>query len=132
MPSEIRPQLQTAGQGSVVVVDASPTLVYAAGMRPLDVQQIGNELAIKWETGQESFISLEKLRRACPCAGCKGEMDVLGNLHKLPDRPLPPNAFTLIRVDNVGGYALQPVWADGHATGLYSFEYLQALSGNPA
>lgn len=94
-------------------------------MRPLDVQQIGNELAIKWDDGQESFISLEKLRRACPCAGCKGEMDILGNVYKNPDKPFAANAFELVRLTQVGGYAIQPAWADGHNTGIYSFEYLR-------
>ncbi|HTA95201.1 MAG TPA: gamma-butyrobetaine hydroxylase-like domain-containing protein, partial [Verrucomicrobiae bacterium] len=42
-------------------------------MLPADIQQIGNELAVRWGDGGESFILLEKLRRACPCAGCKGE-----------------------------------------------------------
>jgi DUF971 family protein len=96
-------------------------------MRPLDVQQIGEELAIKWEDGNESFISLEKLRRACPCAGCKGEMDVMGNLYKGPDQPLTTSAFQLVRLEPVGTYAVQPVWADGHATGIYSFDYLQRV-----
>ncbi|MCX6928722.1 MAG: DUF971 domain-containing protein [Verrucomicrobia bacterium] len=94
-------------------------------MRPSDVQQIGEELAIKWEDGSESFISLEKLRRACPCAGCKGEMDVMGNLYKNPERPLKPSSFRLVRLERVGTYALQPVWSDGHATGIYSFDYLR-------
>ena len=94
-------------------------------MRPVDVQQIGEELAIKWEDGSESFLSLEKLRRACPCAGCKGELDVMGNLYKNPEQPLTPAAFRLVRLERVGTYALQPVWGDGHATGIYSFEYLR-------
>jgi DUF971 family protein len=94
-------------------------------MQPTDVQQIGEELAIKWENGSESFLSLENLRRACPCAGCKGEMDVMGNLYKNPERPLTPAAFRLVRLERVGTYALQPVWEDGHATGIYSFEYLR-------
>jgi DUF971 family protein len=94
-------------------------------MQPADVQQIGEELAIKWEDGSESFISLEKLRRACPCADCKGEMDVMGNLYKRPERPLTSAAFRLVRLERVGTYALQPVWGDGHATGIYSFEYLR-------
>jgi DUF971 family protein len=98
-------------------------------MRPVDVQPIGNELAIKWDDGSETFIPLEKLRRACPCAGCQGEVDILGKLHKGPERPLPPTAFELVRVTPVGGYALQPVWADGHASGLYSFDYLKRLGG---
>ena len=94
-------------------------------MGPEDVQQIGEELAIKWEDGSESYIPLERLRRACPCAGCKGEMDVMGNLHKSPEQPLTPAAFRLARVERVGTYAVQPVWADGHGTGIYSFDYLR-------
>ena len=97
-------------------------------MRPTDIQQIGGELAIKWEDGSESFLRLETLRRCCPCAGCKGEADIMGNVHKNPDRPLPAQAFDLRRIANVGGYAIQPVWGDGHATGLYSFEYLRTVA----
>jgi len=97
-------------------------------MRPLNVQPIGNELAIKWDDGQESYISLEKLRRSCPCAGCKGEMDILGNVYKNPEKPFAANAFVLTRLSQVGGYALQPAWADGHDTGIYSFEYLRRVA----
>src|SRR5471030_2363201 len=102
-------------------------------MRPLDIQQIGNELAVKWNDGGESFISLEKLRRACPCAGCKGETDIMGNLYKNPEKPLTANAFALVKFPGVGGYGIQPVWADGHATGIFSFDYLkQVAAENPA
>jgi len=97
-------------------------------MRPTDIQQVGEELAVKWDDGGESFIPLEKLRRACPCAGCKGEMDVMGNLFKDPERPLSPKAFKLVRFESVGTYAVQPVWADGHATGIYSFDYLRRVA----
>ena len=96
-------------------------------MRPVDIQQIGGELAVKWDDGVEGFVKLETLRRACPCAGCKGEVDVLGNLYKNPDRPLSPAAFQLARIANVGGYALQPSWGDGHSSGLFSFDYLRRL-----
>ena len=97
-------------------------------MRPADIQQIGEELAIKWEDGGESFLRLEHLRRACPCAGCKGEVDIMGKLYKNPDKPYPPNAFQLVQIVRVGGYAVQPMWADGHSSGLYSFEYLKRLA----
>jgi DUF971 family protein len=99
-------------------------------VRPLDIQSIGQELAIKWEDGEESFISLEKLRRSCPCAGCKGEMDVMGNVYKNPDRPLSAQAFQLIRLETVGGYAVQPVWGDGHKTGLFSYDYLKLVAAS--
>ena len=97
-------------------------------MRPVDIQQIGSELAIKWDDGSESFIPLEKFRRYCPCAGCQGETDILGNVYKNPNKPLAASAFTLMRIDTVGGYALQPVWGDGHNSGLYSFDYLRRVA----
>ena len=97
-------------------------------MRPLDIQHIGNELAVKWADGGESFIALDKLRRACPCAGCKGEVDIMGNLYKNPEKPLTTKAFDLVKLVSVGGYAIQPVWADGHNTGIYSFDYLLRIA----
>jgi DUF971 family protein len=101
-------------------------------MKPLDIQPIGSELAIKWDDGSENFIALEKVRRCCPCAGCKGETDIMGNVYKNPGQKLPSSSFQLIRIASVGGYAIQPVWADGHATGIYSFDYLRRISGeNP-
>ena len=69
---------------------------YAVVMRPANIQQIGDELAIKWEDGRESFVRLETLRRGCPCAGCKGEGDIMGNVYKNPDKPLPPQAFRIV------------------------------------
>ena len=97
-------------------------------MRPLDIQSIGNELAVKWDDGMEQFILLENLRRACPCAGCKGEMDILGNLYKNPQKPYASNAFQLVKISSVGGYAIQPTWADGHNSGIFSFEYLRRMA----
>lgn len=97
-------------------------------MRPVDIQAIGNDLAIKWDDGNESFIPLEQLRRHCPCAACKGEMDVMGNLYKAPAQALEAESFRLVRLQWVGGYAIQPVWGDGHSTGLYSFDYLRRLA----
>jgi DUF971 family protein len=97
-------------------------------MRPLDLQLIGNQLAVKWPDGSEGFITLEMLRRACPCAECKGEMDILGTLHKVPEKAPGRNSFELTRIAPVGGYAIQPVWGYGHASGLFSFEYLRELT----
>jgi DUF971 family protein len=91
------------------------------------MQPIGSELAIKWDDGQESFVALEALRRACPCAGCQGERDVMGNLYKAPAKPLTPASFQLTTINRIGGYAVQPVWADGHSTGLYPFELIRQL-----
>lgn len=96
-------------------------------MRATDIQPIGNELAVKWEDGREDFIPLEQLRRRCPCASCSGETDILGNLYKNPAKPYSSVAFKLVRLDQVGGYGIQPVWADGHNTGIFSFEFLRKM-----
>lgn len=97
-------------------------------MRLLDVQTIGTELALKWEGGEETYVPLERLRRACPCAACQGEVDILGALHKAPQKPLAASAFVLRGWALVGGYGIQPTWGDGHASGIYSFDYLQRVA----
>jgi len=96
-------------------------------LEPTNIQQIGNELAIHWNDGEESYFGLELLRRACPCAACGGEPDVLGNISR-PRVSFNEKSFQLTGFDLVGGYALQPRWADGHSTGIYSFTYLRRLS----
>jgi DUF971 family protein len=92
-----------------------------------DVQLIGNELAIRWNDNAESYLVLERFRRACPCASCGGEPDVLGNISR-PDVTYTASSFELEGWQLVGGYALQPRWGDGHSTGLYSFQYLRRLA----
>lgn len=98
-------------------------------LEPTKIEQIGNELAIQWNDGTESYLDLQFLRRACPCAACGGEPDVLGNILR-PNVNYSENSFELRGFQTVGGYALQPRWADGHETGIYSFQYLRRLA-NP-
>jgi DUF971 family protein len=100
-------------------------------LEPTNIQQIGSELAIHWNDGVESYLDLEMLRRACPCAACGGEPDVLGNIMR-PDVSYTDESFHLGGFEIVGGYALQPRWRDGHVTGIYSFQYLKRLSAVPS
>jgi DUF971 family protein len=101
----------------------------AERLTPSNVQQIGPELAIAWSDGVESFLPLELLRRACPCAACGGEPDVLGNVLR-PEVRYTEQSFLLRGFNLVGGYALQPTWGDGHGTGLYTFPYLRRLASS--
>ena len=94
---------------------------------PVNVQVIGPELAMKWNDGAESFLPFERLRRACPCASCGGEPDVLGNIVR-PHVSYTELSFELRGWDLVGGYAIQPHWGDGHRTGIYSYQYLRRLA----
>jgi DUF971 family protein len=96
-------------------------------LEPTNIEQIGTELAIRWNDGTESYFDLQFLRRACPCAACGGEPDVLGNVSR-PNVKYSEGSFGLAGFNLVGGYALQPRWDDGHETGIYSFQYLRRLS----
>ncbi len=96
----------------------------------LECAQVGSNLALRWDDGEETFLGLEFLRRACPCAACGGEPDVLGRVVR-PQVHYNARSFELTRIGRVGGYALQAAWADGHQTGLYSFDYLRRLGRNP-
>ena len=97
-----------------------------ARLLPTSIQHIGDELAISWNDDGETFIRLVDLRRACPCAVCGGEPDVLGNIDR-PEVTYIAASFELRGWQLVGGYALQPTWGDGHGTGLYSFAFLRRL-----
>lgn len=96
-------------------------------LRPTNIQIIGTELAIAWSDGEESYLPLETLRRACPCATCGGEPDVMGTVIR-PQNAYTPASFVLKSYEFVGGYGLQPRWGDGHSTGIYTFQYLRRLA----
>ena len=92
-----------------------------------NIQSIGSEMAFAWSDGSESFLPWAFLRRACPCASCGGEPDVMGNVLQ-PEVVYFENSFVLVSHQNVGGYGWQPTWGDGHTTGIYSYRYLRRLA----
>ena len=94
---------------------------------PTTIQKIGEELAIAWNDGAESFLPLSLLRESCPCAACNGEPDVMGNVIR-PEKSRPPGWSDLLEIEYVGGYAIQPKWGDGHRTGIFSWAYLRRLA----
>ena len=98
---------------------------------PANVLVIGDELAISWTDGSESYLRLRDLRRLCPCAGCAGERDLFGRLAKPPQKPYTPASFEVAATAPVGGYALQVFWKDGHSDGLYPWTLLKEWAGRP-
>ncbi len=87
---------------------------------------IGNEIALAWEDGSENYVTLDELRKACPCAKCKGEPDAMGRIVR-PQVFYTPKSFNLVRYQVVGGYAIQLFWADGHSSGIYTYDLLRQL-----
>lgn len=96
----------------------------------LNAAVIGNELALAFSDGLEAFLPLSMLRRACPCAACQGEPDALGRVVR-PKVEYSERSFQLLRFEPVGGYAIQLFWADGHSSGIHSFDYLRRLADLP-
>lgn len=92
-----------------------------------NIVTIGDELALAWSDGSESYLQLEALRKACPCAACQGEPDVTGKVLIPKITHDPQRSFTLQRHEMVGGYAIQLFWADGHSSGIFSYNLLRSL-----
>lgn len=94
---------------------------------PANIQLIGQELAIVWDDGAETYFAPEKLRAASPSAANVGERDILGNRYG-GDGPKQFPGVTITGWERVGNYALRFDFSDGHRTGLYSYDYLRQLA----
>jgi len=84
------------------------------------------KLAISWDDGHESVISLSNLRDSCPCAACQGETLLLHH-YAPPEQPELPGKYDLVDAKQVGSYALQLTWKDGHSTGIFTWQRLRSL-----
>ncbi|HEY7461589.1 MAG TPA: DUF971 domain-containing protein [Gemmatimonadota bacterium] len=97
-------------------------------LEPVDMERDESSLTLVWNDRHRSVYAYDDLRRACPCATCRTEREKAeqaGGLRVLPaDAPV---RAALADVQWVGWYAFRLAWADGHDTGIYSFEYLRAL-----
>ena len=85
---------------------------------------VNDFLLIQWSDESDSAITLTQLRDNCPCAGCIGEKDALGNIYKGPSQKMSGQSYHLTGLKPVGYYGLQPFWADGHSTGIYTISLL--------
>jgi DUF971 family protein len=94
---------------------------------PVNVQLIGQEIAIMWDDGKESYFAFERLRAASPSASNQGEKDIFGNQYGGDGAKKFPGV-QVVGWERVGNYALRFDFSDGHRTGLYSFDYLRKLA----
>ena len=87
-------------------------------------------IALKLDEGTEISITLEALRKSCPCANCNGEKDVFGNIYKGPKKKLQESAYKVKRVERVGHYAIRIFWGDNHVDGLFTYDMLRNLGNS--
>jgi DUF971 family protein len=83
-------------------------------------------LRVRWQDGASSEIPYDTLRGYCPCAACQGHMVSEIRYHA------PPGPVTPVGIEPVGRYAVSIQWSDGHATGIYRFDFLRSLADSGA
>lgn len=88
---------------------------------PQQIERVGKTgLKVRWNDGHESHYDWKRLRASCPCAVCRpGEGGAAA--------PEPPAAVSPVEIKPVGRYAMAIRWDDGHATGIFSYDYLRSL-----
>ena len=76
-------------------------------------------LEIDWADGHTSVLPNGFMRGYCPCAGCQG--------HSGEIKFIPGQNSEIASIEEVGAYALQFTWGDGHGSGIYTFRFLRRL-----
>ncbi len=94
----------------------------------IEVDLKARQVRIEWADEFQSVYTLDTLRQICPCASCAEQ-----RRNQDPLRVFSPGQAVVTQgelraerpVEMVGNYALQFFWADGHNTGIYTFEFLR-------
>jgi len=94
----------------------------------------GAGVDIIWADSHSSHFDFAYLRDECPCATCNDERGKkeafkslapgFGSSAALPMFKPKPRANSATQV---GNYAIQISFSDGHSTGIYSYDYLRSI-----
>src|SRR5574337_425448 len=106
--------------------------------KPADVKvhvSTGAGVDIAWSDGHQSHYDFLYLRDQCPCALCNDEREKKAALgQRAAAGPAPATVLPMFKpkpkargAKVVGNYAIQIDFTDGHATGIYSFDYLRTI-----
>jgi DUF971 family protein len=76
-------------------------------------------MELEWGDGRTLSVPHKILRGYCPCASCQGHSGTI----RFVDAGEPE----LRDIGQVGNYALELGWGDGHATGIYPYPFLRRL-----
>jgi prepilin-type processing-associated H-X9-DG protein len=94
----------------------------------------GTGVDIAWADGHTSHFEFPYLRDQCPCATCNDEREKKEAFKSLApgmaSSPVLPMFKPKPRANSatqVGNYAIQINFSDGHSTGIYSYDYLRSI-----
>lgn len=94
---------------------------------PVEINHVKAQgiVRVTWSDGHVGDYPEAHLRGYCPCALCQGHGS--SGEKKFIDAP----EVALAGIEPVGNYAISFSWADGHRTGIYTFDYLRGLCPCP-
>ena len=90
----------------------------------IKLHQQSRRLEMAFSDGARFILSFEFLRVMSPSAEVRGHGPGQETLQT------GKRAVEISALEPVGNYALQPTFSDGHATGIYSWDYLHDLGVN--
>jgi DUF971 family protein len=89
-------------------------------IRALQAEQV---LEVTWPESRVDRFPYLTLRSECPCATCRNEWT---GERMLDPKSIRPD-LKLVGMENIGTYAVQFAWNDGHSSGIFTWESLRAL-----
>ena len=112
-----------------------------AGRKPSSVKvhvSTGAGVDITWEDGHSSHFEFAYLRDNCPCATCNDERAKKESLAEASPAFASSAALPMFKpkprataATQVGNYAIQISFSDGHSTGIYSYDQLRSICPCP-
>jgi DUF971 family protein len=94
----------------------------------------GAGIDITWADGHESHYDFPYLRDECPCATCNDERDKKQSLSSANPAMGSSSVLPMFKpkaraqsATQVGNYAVQLTFNDGHSTGIYSYDHLRTI-----
>lgn len=89
-----------------------------------------DKLVIQWSDSSEQRIAVTTLRDRCPCANCREQRS---NENDPPASSLPiitidqAQPMRIVQMQPVGNYAYSIQFSDGHATGIFTYDFLRSM-----
>lgn len=80
----------------------------------IELKKSARVLHIVFADGVEASIGFDTLRDHSPAADGAP--------------PAPSAGVTIVKLEQVGNYAIKPTFSDGHASGIYSWDFLYHLA----
>jgi len=91
----------------------------------------GAGVDITWADGHQSRYDFDYLRDRCPCATCRDLREKArlpaGQAASKTVLPLYREKTRARQAEPIGHYAVRFAFSDGHATGIYSFDYFREI-----